>query len=654
MKRLITLLLGGRLQLVLIASFALVAALTVSLGTLVTSRLINDYLVQAETERVARDMNLAQAFYQLKLNEVAAISHRLVLDSWVVDNLAAAVQQEPDALHIIDQQITNKIAVLALGGTHLIVVLDAEGRVVAGRALSPDSVLSPFLGQGDWSALPILQAALATGVEQAATEVLPAELLAQVGLNEQARVPLIETPKAAPELFDPREGTGGLALVGVAPLKDDNGRIQGAVLAAYMFNNDYTLVDHIRAVAGVDTVTIFFGDLRVSTNVMTAEGDRAVGTRVSQEVYDVVLSLGRDYVGRAFVVNDWFITRYEPVRDYRGQVVGSLYVGARESTFRELVDAFNNRVILIVLVCVILAGVIAVPISRRITRPIGELVEANRRLAQGDMSVRVRPSGSIELTMLGGSFNRMVEKLQETQHLLLHKERLASMGQLSAGVAHEINNPLGTILLFADVLHKETAETDPRREDLQLIKDEAMRCKKIVADLLNFARQQEVLAQETNINNLLEQLLGVIMHEPVFSRVRIVRQFAADLPLIQADPAQLQQVFSNLIRNAAEAMPEGGTITLTTRAQPEQKVAISVADTGSGVSADNLGKIFSPFFTTKPVGKGTGLGLSIAYGIIKMHQGQISVHSAGEKGTTFTVVLPVRLAGTQTAINESE
>lgn len=650
MKRLLTAFLERRLRFVLVACFSLVAALTVGLGTLVTSRVINDYLTTAEAERVARDMNLAEAFYQLKLDEIAAISHRLVLDPFVVESLPLAIQDEPEARQLIDQQIKNKITVLALGGTHLIAVLDGKGNILAGRVLSPANELSPALLQGNWRELPIVQAVLAGGEELAATEIVPVELLVQVGLAAQARLTLIETPKAAPQPFDPREGPAGLAQVGVAPVLDENGRVLGAVLSAYLFNNDYTLVDRIRDVAGIDTVTIFFGDLRVSTNVMTAEGERAVGTRISQEVFDVVLTQGQDYVGRAFVVNDWFITRYEPLRDYKGQVVGSLYVGARESSFRSLVHAFNSRVILIALVCIALAGIIAIPISRLITQPIADLVKANRRLAQGDMTVRVTPAGSSEFAMLGHSFNRMVEKLQQTQHTLLHKERLVSMGQLSAGVAHEINNPLGTILLFADILCKETAETDPRRADLKLIQDEAMRCKKIVADLLNFARQQEVLAQETDIHALLEQVLSKITREPASANVTIMCDFDPNLPTIQADSAQLQQVFINLIRNGIEAMPDGGTVTLTTRPLNGQQVEIRISDTGSGIPPENLGKLFTPFYTTKPVGKGTGLGLSITYGIIKMHQGQISVQSASGKGTTFTVLLPVKLPAAQATV----
>ncbi|HET7011974.1 MAG TPA: cache domain-containing protein, partial [Anaerolineales bacterium] len=556
---------GARLRSLLVLSFAFVAALTVGVGTWATARVIADYLKRAEDDRVARDMDLAQAFYELKLDEVAAISHRLVLDRWVIQSLPDAIRGNSNALRIIDEQITNKITVLALGGTHLIAILDDQGNMRVARVLSADGHLTPRLSGGTWGGLPIVRDSLTQGSELAATEVIPAGLLDQVGLEQQARVELLETPKAAPVPFDPREGTAGLALVGVAPLMDEHGRVLGAALAVYLFNNDFTLVDRIKEVAGIDTVTIFFGDLRVSTNVMTESGERAVGTRISQEVYDVVLRQERDYVGQAFVVNETYVTRYAPLRDHDGVVVGSLYVGAREAAFVELVDAFNNRVAIIALVCIGLAAVIAVPISRWITRPIADLVEATGRLAQGDMGVRVPAQGRGELAQLADAFNRMVERLQDTQDRLLHKEKLASMGQLAAGVAHEINNPLGTIQLYSSAMLKSLPEADPRRDDLNTIQRETERCKVIVASLLNFARQQEVLAEETDLHALLERAIGAVKPQAIFRGVEIERCYDGDLPTIQADGSQLQQVFVNLLNNAADAMSGRGRITLRTR-----------------------------------------------------------------------------------------
>lgn len=640
MKRWIGVILGGRLQKVLIASFTLVAGLTIGLDTLVTSRVISGYLSKAESDLVARDIDLAKAFYQLKLEEIAAISHRLSLDAWIINGLPAATRRESDAIRVIDQQITNKISVLALGGTHFIAVLDERGRTVVGRVLSQTGKLSAPLLQGEWKGLPIVQEVLETGKPQTATEVISKELLAQIGLDQQAFIPLIETPLAAQEPFDPREGTAGLTLTGVYPLRNSNKQIVGAVLSVYLFNNDFNLVDRIKEVAGIDTVTIFFGDLRVATNVMTEQGKRAVGTRISQAVHDVVLTEGRIYVGRAYVVNEWFITCYYPLSDSRGRVVGSLYVGARESSFLTLVHDFNNRVGLIAFICILLAGLIAIPIARLFIKPIGTLVESNRRLSEGDMGVRVKVSGKGELAALGHSFNAMVETLERIQKELVYKEKLASMGQLAAGVAHEINNPLGTIMLYAETLYRETAEDCAQREDLKMIIDATHRCKRIVGDLLNFAREQEMLAQDSNVHDILEQAIRSVSSQTSFDRVKIIRCFVADLPLIQADPAQLVQVFVNLLNNAADAM-SGGTITITTRYSEGRAVEIDITDTGRGIEKKNLEKLFTPFFTTKPFGKGTGLGLSIVYGIIKMHRGQIQVSSRVGKGTTFTVTLPM-------------
>ena len=644
MRKWLVAIFGGRLQRVLLASFALIAGFTIGLDTLVTSRLIKEYLAREESNLVDRDMELAKGFYHLKLDEIEAISHRLSLDPWVNQHFPAAVSGDAKAREVIDQQIVNKISVLALGGTHLICILDAAGRAIAGRVLTQKGSLTAPIFHGDWKNLDIVQGVLETGKPQAATEVIPKELLTQVGLDQQAHIRVTETPMAAREPFDPRQGTAGLALTGVYPIYSRDSRIAGSVLSIYLFNNDFTLVDRIKEVAGVDTVTIFLGDLRVSTNVMNEEGKRAVGTRISETVRNVVLTGGREYVGRAYVVNEWFITRYAPLLNSRGRVVGSLYVGARESSFLALVSNFNKQVVLIALVCILLAWVIAIPIARLIIKPIDALVEANRRLAGGDMAVRVKATGKGELADLGHSFNSMVETLNRTQQELVHKEKLASMGQLAAGVAHEINNPLGTVLLFADTLYHEAGKDHAWREDLKKIINETHRCKRIVADLLNFARQQEMLAQKVDVHEMLEEAIRSVSHQPSFAHVQFIKQFAPGLPAIQADPAQFMQVSINLLNNAAEAMPQGGTITMRTRLVNGHAVEIAISDTGCGIPEENLGKLFTPFFTTKPVGKGTGLGLSIVYGIIKMHRGQIAVTSQVDKGTTFTISLPLTSA----------
>jgi two-component system NtrC family sensor kinase len=631
---------GGRLRALLIVSFCTIASITVGVGAIATSRTITEYLASAADERIARDMDLARAFYDIRMERVARVSQRLASSVTLKKNLIALHKGDLQAVSAIGQEVHNEIESPTISGNQLVLVLDAQGKILFGQLLSADSALSTVPSVSDWSDLPIVDRALRSNLPVVATEVVPVEFLAPVGLGDQARVELVDTPKAAPEPYDPREGTAGLALVSVAPVVDSGERL-GAVVLRHQF---------IKAVAGVDTATIFFGDLRVSTNVLDEGGKRAIGTRVSQEVRDVVLTQGLTYPGRAYVVKEWFITRYEPLHDHLGNVVGSLYVGAREAAFRALVQVFVARVVYIALGAIGLAALLALPVSIAITRPIADLVDAHSRLAGGEMNARVAPMpGKGELATLTQSFNTMAETLQATQEQLVQKEKLASVGQLAAGVAHEINNPLGSILLLADVMYKETAEGDQRRQDLKMITEQARRCKGIVFDLLSFARENRVMAQETHINRLVEsvvaeQLAGAGDLASAYKNVRVVRKLDSRSPVIQADPDQLRQCLLNLMSNAVDAMePDGGTLTISTRVLNRSQIEITVTDTGSGMSEETLGKLFTPFFTTKPPGKGTGLGLSIIYGIVKMHRGDIFVQSELGEGTTFTIVLPTRL-----------
>jgi two-component system NtrC family sensor kinase len=639
MRAFVRRLLGFRLQTTLIILFSLIALVTVGATALVTSKLIRDYLADAQDRRVSRDMQLAEAFYEIKLEKISTTARRLSSSAPVMDALPRAILGDTEALSILEESIENEIQSQSLVASHFIVIVDAEGASVMGRTSHAPGEATPT-EQGNWHTLPIVAAALDTGGRYAATEVIPDDLLALLGLAEQARITLLDTPKAAPEPFDPREGSAGLTVTAAAAVEGDGGAIVGAVLVGHLLNNDFTIVDRIKEVAGVDTVTIFFGDLRVSTNVLDSDGERAVGTRVSQEVRDVVLVRGNGFTGPAYVVNEWFITRYEPLLNYREEIVGILYVGARQAAFINLVNEFDARILMIGLVSTLVAVVVAIPISRSITKPVGTLAQATERVAEGDRAVSVPVEGTGELAVCARSFNSMVETLRATEQQLIQSEKLASVGQLAAGVAHEINNPLGTILLFADIMRKELPLGDPRREDVEMIIEEATRCKTIVSDLLNFARQNEVLAQSTDVNMLLDETIDEITVQPVFEDVEIVRELESGLPSIQADPAQLREVFVNLMTNAAEAMEGGGTLVVRTGEAEDEMISISFQDTGCGIPEANLSKIFTPFFTTKPIGKGTGLGLAIVYGIIKMHRGQIYVESEEGVGSTFTITLP--------------
>lgn len=623
-----------RLQVTLILSFSLIAAFIISGGMLVTSRVIRSYLDQEALARVRRGMVRGQAIYQDYMATLISMARRVAVHS--APPLAAGGE---GSLDFLAEQVRIEAEAFPFEGNRFIIVVDAAGNT---RAQSVYPGPSSPARWGNWKGYSLVVDALAQGRVGGSTEVMPVEYLALLGLDRQAHVVIRDTPKAAPELFDEREGHAGLVLIGTAPVIGADGRIIGAVIAGHLLNNDFVLVDRIREVGHMDTATIFLGDLRVSTNVPSPDNGRAVGTRMSAEVSDVVLRQNDVFEQRAFVVNEWYITRYEPLRDHAYRVVGSIYVGMREKAFLGLVSAFNERILLIGLASILLVFLIAIPTARSIARPLAELANASRLVAAGNLDVRVPVHGHGELTTLAECFNDMVATLQDTREELVRKEKLASVGQLAAGVAHEINNPLGTILLYADLMHKELPPDDPRRNDLKMIMDETMRCKRIVGDLLNFARQRQLAVKPTDVNGLIRKTLGEVAIQPTFRRVQIITDLAPDLPLIQADEAQLRQVIVNLVLNAIDAMDDMGQLTVTTRQVPGDMIEMSFRDTGCGIAEEHLGELFTPFFTTKPVGQGTGLGLSIIYGIVKMHRGQITVQSKVGEGTTFTVTLPIR------------
>ncbi|UCB45278.1 MAG: ATP-binding protein [Spirochaetota bacterium] len=233
------------------------------------------------------------------------------------------------------------------------------------------------------------------------------------------------------------------------------------------------------------------------------------------------------------------------------------------------------------------------------------------------------------------------QELLSAQQRLVQSERLASMGQISAGVAHEINNPLGTIILYSHMLLKELQDK-PVKSDLHMIVNEATRCKNIVRGLLDFSRQSRVSKTPTNLMNLICQVNTIMEQKAKSSNVYISYEVAEDLPVVMVDADQIEQMLVNLIQNGIDAINGAGAVNVTARLkESEDSVVIQISDNGCGISNENLSKLFTPFFTTKEISKGTGLGLSICYGIVKMHSGSISVVSKEEEGTTFTILLPV-------------
>jgi two-component system NtrC family sensor kinase len=471
-------------------------------------------------------------------------------------------------------------------------------------------------------------------------------------------------------------GLDAIAILAAAPVIVADGRTAGILYGGVLLDGNFTLVDRVWNLLysgdrfpDIDrgSVTIFSGDVRIATTVRTAEGARAIGTRAPAEVRDAVLTGGRIWLGRTFVVRDWHISEYAPISDYRGRVVGMLAVGILESTY----TAIRNRVILsffgIATLGFLLILGITYYIIRNITRPLGEMVAATRSITAGDFHQEVQTDSPGEIALLAASFNAMLKSLRqmksdleewartleekvkqrthelaEMQARVAQSERLASLGMLAAGVAHEVNNPLGAILALTTLTAEDLPKGDPNAENLAEVVRQAERCRDIVKGLLQFSRQSKGKLEPVDLNEVLRDTLSLVGRQAIFFNVEVVRDLAPELPPVRADRSQMQQVFLNILMNAVQAMDERGTISISTRHDAEtEAVEVTIADTGRGIPPEQIGRVFDPFFTTKESSHGTGLGLSIAYGIVTTHGGSIAVRSEVAKGTAFVVHLPV-------------
>ena len=292
---------------------------------------------------------------------------------------------------------------------------------------------------------------------------------------------------------------------------------------------------------------------------------------------------------------------------------------------------------------------------RSLSGSIDPLIEATRIWAAGDLAHRVRLKARDRISLLAGALNRMAASLQRrdesnrlrTEEKIIQTERLATVGQLAAGVAHEINNPIGGILLYGNLLLESTSADDPRRENMAKIVTQAARAREIVKGLLDFARQTPPRIDRADLNSIVTEVTRLLERHPSFQNV-LVRTEVSPTPLwVNVDTSKMQQVFVNIIMNGVEAMKNGGTLTIRTGfSEREGFCRVAITDTGCGISEENIAHLFDPFFTTKEVGQGIGLGLAISYGIVQQHSGEIEVQSKIGTGTTFRVLLPVEQEST--------
>jgi signal transduction histidine kinase len=520
--------------------------------------------------------------------------------------------------------------------------------------------------------------------DRASVEVLAPEQLALLGPALRARVvvPLVATPNAAPTERTQEERA--MVLLSTHAIRAADGRLLGWVQGGRLMNRNLRLIDQINEIVypkgslpfgSEGTATLFLDDVRISTNVRLfgAEAEqRAIGTRVSQTVREAVLGRGETWLDRAFVVNEWYVSAYQPLHDGTGRRIGMLYVGYRDRPFALVRHGVLAAIAVTFLAVMALATLIALRWARSIFGPLEQMASTMGRVQAGALEARVGAVRSRdEIGQLAGHLDRLLDavdektralerwnveldakvaertrQLESAQTRLVRSEKLAAIGQLTAGVAHEVNNPIAVIQGNVDLLRLRLGPEAAAklRPELRLIDEQVERMRMIVTRMLQFARPNEFAGyvEDVQPGGVLDDCLVLVRHLMATARIVVERDFASTRSAA-INRQELQQVLVNLLVNAIHAMPDGGTLSLSTRDWEDEGVEIGVADSGHGLSSEVLRGLFQPFETHKK--DGTGLGLWISRSIVERYGGDMQARNRpdGRSGALFCVRLKSRL-----------
>ncbi|QPF74797.1 HAMP domain-containing protein [Roseateles sp. DAIF2] len=553
-------------------------------------------------------------------------------------------------------------------GLEFINLLTPDGRLRANE-------LGPVPDEG--AALPLLVADISGALASIAVLEPAALLRIAPALRDRLSIPLLPTQNAAPTAREREERA--MVMIARAPIHDAEGRLLGHLQGGVLLNRNLPFIDHLNEIVYPDgalpagsqgTATLFLDDVRISTNVRLFEssrGDRAIGTRVSRQVRDEVLGRGGTWLASAFVVNDWYVSAYQPLSNKSGERVGMLYVGFLERPFQWAKYSVLAGVGFVFLAVMLLAAWVSLRWAGSIFRPVERMARTMARVEAGDSAARV---GALpapdELGVLAGHLDHLLDTvddktralqrwgeeldrkvaertadLEAAQAQLVQSEKMATVGQLTASIAHEINNPIAVIQGNLDLSRELLGPAiEPARAELRLIDQQIERMRLIVTQLLQYARPTEYAGYVESVEpaDALASSLLLVEHQLARARVLVQRDFRATRR-VGINRQELQQVLINLLVNAAQAMPDGGRLSLSCEdwdGPAGEGVRIAVADTGPGLSPELLARLFQPFVTNKS--EGTGLGLWISRSIVERYGGELRADSS-PSGACFSLLL---------------
>ena len=625
--------------------------------------------------KVSSDLVTARQYFDRVQSGV-----RVGLDGFAASQRLAVARQAPRAE---GNDLTRLLAEESRAqGLDYLLLLDAQGRVLAGTSAPAGRERTTW---------PLVRAAI-DGHGGHGLEIFSAEQLGELSpaLRQRAHLDLVGTRNARSEQRGSEDR--GLLIQAAVPVLDSAGKVSAVIEGGLLLNGNLDIVDRINTIVYQEaslplgsqgTATLFLDDTRIATNVRLFEGQRALGTRVSDAVRQRVLEKGEVWLGSAFVVDDTYISGYEPLANARGQRIGMLYVGFLEAPLQKALYKALTGLCLLFLLVSSLGTLTTLRWARTIFRPLERMNRVMADIEAGKESARVGPTASRdELGRLARAFDHLLDSLaarrhelqrwaddldqkvaartadleqayatlSQAQQQLVMNEKLTAIGELTAGVAHEINNPVAVIQGNLELLREVLGDhAQPVREEIRLIDEQTRRIQAIVTKLLQFARPGDFAgyAEATDVDGVITDCLVLTRHNLNRAGVKVDTRLAAG-GSVEMNRGELQQVLINLIVNALQAMPEGGTLSLESQdvegtaalpgEEPFAGVQVRIRDTGQGIAPADLDRIFDPFFTTKKQ-QGTGLGLSISYAILQRYGNRITVDSTPGEHTTFTLWL---------------